>query len=351
MSVLIALLVFGLIVLIHEFGHFIFAKKSGIAVLEFSVGMGPRLVSFVKGETRYSIKCLPFGGSCIMMGEDAKETDPRAFNNKPVWARISVVFAGPLFNFLLAFVLAVVIVHFVGYDSAQLLGVEEGYPAAEQGLQAGDIITKLDHTPVVIYRDLTMFMMNRTSEPISVQYERRLEDGTVEKRTAVITPRISEETGTYMLGILTNGGRVPTDNILQTVKYGAYEVVYWIKAVIKSIGMMFGGQVSRNDVAGPIRMVAIVDETVDASISYGVSVMLLSLANLCVLLSANLGVMNLLPIPALDGGRLVFLLLEAVRGKPIDQEKEGMVHLVGMALLMFLMVFVLFNDISNVFFH
>ncbi len=351
MSILIAVLVFGLIVLIHEFGHFIVAKRCGVSVLEFSVGMGPRLFSFVKGETRYSLKLLPFGGSCMMLGEDASDPDPRAFGNKPVWARIGVIFAGPFFNFILAFVLAVVIVQFAGYDSPRLVGVQEGFSAQEEGMQAGDVITRLNNTPVVIYRDVTMFMMNRGGDPIRVEFLRPQEDGSSRKMTAVITPRYSEETGAYMLGILTSGARVPTGNFLDTLKYGAYEVVYWIKAVIKSLGMLFGGQVSRTDVAGPIRMVAIVDETVDESIAYGIGTMLLSLANLCVLLSANLGVMNLLPIPALDGGRLVFLLLEAVRGKPIDQEKEGLVHLVGMALLMCLMVFVLFNDISNVFFH
>ncbi len=350
MSTLIAILVFGLIILIHEFGHFIVAKKNGIGVVEFSIGMGPRLLSTVKGETRYSLKIFPFGGSCMMLGEDEADSDPRAFNNKPVWARIAVVAAGPVFNFLLAFVLATVIVHAVGYDSAELVGVQDGFSAQEQGMQAGDVITKLDHTPIVIYRDLTMFMMTHTSEPIQVEYRRPVENGW-ETRHAVLTPKISPETGTYMLGIITNDYRVPTKNFLQTMKYGAYEVVYWIKAVIKSIGMMFGGQVHSEDLAGPIRMVVMVDETVDESIAYGIQTMLLSVANLCVLFSANLGVMNLLPIPALDGGRLAFMLVEAVRGKPIDREKEGLVHLIGMALLMCLMIFVLFNDISNVFFH
>ncbi len=351
MSIIIAILIFGLIILIHEFGHFIVAKKNGIAVMEFSIGMGPRLLTTVKGETRYSLKLLPFGGSCMMLGEDSSDPDPRAFNNKSVWARIAVVVAGPVFNFLLAFVLAVVIVQFAGYDPPELTGVQEGFSAQEQGMQAGDVITKLDHTPIVVYRDLTMFMMTHGSEPIQVEYRRTLEDGSVEKRTAVITPKWSEESGTYMLGIISRGYRVPTGSFFKSVKYGAYEVVYWIRAVIKSIGMLFRGLVGAEDLAGPIRMVAMVDETVDESISYGILTMLLSVANLCVLFSANLGVMNLLPIPALDGGRLMFLLIEAVRGKPVNPEKEGMVHLVGMALLMVLMIFVLFNDISNVFFH
>lgn len=351
MSIIVAILVFGLIVLIHEFGHFIVAKKCGIGVLEFSIGMGPRICSFVKGETRYSIKALPFGGSCMMLGEDENETDPKAFNNKPVWSRIAVVAAGPFFNFLLALVLGIIIVRAAGYDAPRLIDVQEGFPAQEQGMQAGDIITKLNREPVVVYRDITLYMLTHPTDTVQVEYLRPSEDGqTMEKRTAVITPKYSEETGTYMLGIMVSRYYQQVEGIGETLKYGAYEVVYCMKMVVKSIGMMLRGQVGMDDMAGPVRMVSIIDETVEETIPYGIETMVLTLMNLCMLLSANLGVMNLLPIPALDGGRLVFLLIEAVRGKPIDKEKEGMVHMAGMAVLMCLMVLVLFNDISILFF-
>lgn len=351
MSIIVAILVFGLIVLIHEFGHFIVAKKCGIGVLEFSIGMGPRICSFVRGETRYSIKALPFGGSCMMLGEDENETDPKAFNNKPVWSRIAVVAAGPFFNFLLALVLGIIIVRAAGYDTPRLIDVQEGFPAQEQGMQAGDIITKLNREPVVVYRDITLYMLTHPTDTVQVEYLRPSEDGqTMEKRTAVITPKYSEETGTYMLGIMVSRYYQPVEGIGETLKYGAYEVVYCMKMVVKSIGMMFRGQVGMDDMAGPVRMVSIIDETVEETIPYGIGTMVLTLMNLCMLLSANLGVMNLLPIPALDGGRLVFLLIEAVRGKPIDKEKEGMVHMAGMAVLMCLMVLILFNDISILFF-
>ncbi len=346
MSLILAILVFGLIVLIHEFGHFIMAKSCGIGVVEFSIGMGPRLVSFVKGETRYSIKALPFGGSCMMVGEDDNESEPKACNKNSVWARIAVIAAGPVFNFILAFVFALVIVSWVGYDSPQLIGVEEGFPAQEQGLQEGDIITRLNREPVVIYRDVTLYMMMHPTDPVEVTYLRPGKDGAPDQTgKAILTPKYSEEYGSYMLGISVSALRRPTESLGETLKYGAYEVVYWIKGAIKSIGMMLQGQVSRNDVAGPVRMVGIINETVDESMTYGWDVTLLNLINMCVLLSANLGIMNLLPIPALDGGRLLFLILEVVRGKPIDKEKEGMVHMAGMALLMCLMILVLFNDI------
>ena len=350
MSILVAILVFGMIILIHEFGHFIVAKKCGIGVLEFSIGMGPRLCSLVKGETRYSIKAFPFGGSCMMLGEDENAEDPRAFNNKPVWSRIAVIAAGPVFNFILAFILAIVIIHAVGYDSPRLVGVLDGLPAQEQGMQAGDVITRLNREPVVVYRDVTLYMYLHPSEPVDVEFKRTLESGETLKHRVRLVPRYSQEHGGYMLGIQTSGYREPVKGIGETLKYSAYEVVYWVKTAVKSIAMMVRGQVGAQDMAGPVRMVSIIDETVEETKQYGWETMLLSLSNLCVLLSANLGVMNLLPIPALDGGRLVFLVVEALRGKPVDKEKEGMVHIAGMVLLMGLMVFVLFNDIVMLFF-
>ena len=286
-----------------------------------------------------------------MLGEDEDDKDPKAFVNKPVWARIAVVAAGPIFNFILAFVLGIVIVCRVGYDAPELVDVQEGFPAQEQGMQAGDIITRLNGEPVVVYRDITLYRLLHPTETVNVEYVRPSGDGkTMEKRTAVITPKYSEESGSYMLGIVVSGYYRPANGVGEILKYGAYEGVYCIKTALKSLAMMFRGQVGMDDMAGPVRMVSIIDDTVKETIPYGIETMILTLMNLCVLLSANLGVMNLLPIPALDGGRLVFLIIEAVRGKPIDKEKEGMVHMAGMAVLMGLMILVLFNDISILFF-
>lgn len=351
MSIIVAVLVFGLIILIHEFGHFIVAKKCGIGVIEFSIGMGPRLCSFTKGETRYSIKCLPFGGSCMMMGEDENDSDPRAFNNKPVWSRIAVIAAGPVFNFILAFLLALVIVSYVGYDAPVLSGVMEGFPAEEQGLQAGDVLTKVNGRKITIYRDLQMYLFMNPGKELDIEYKRPSADGSAPERYAAhIVPKFSEESQSYMMGIETSVYRQKTSSLMETLKYSAYEVEYCIRTTVDSVGMLIRGKVGRNDIAGPVRMVSVIDETVEETRSYGMAVTLLTLANLCLLLSANLGVMNLLPIPALDGGRLVFLVIELLRGKPIDKEKEGMVHMAGMVFLMGLMIFVLFNDISTLFF-
>ena len=154
MKIIIALLIFGIIVFIHELGHFLLAKANGIKVEEFSIGMGPRLFHFQKGETRYSIKLLPLGGSCMMLGEDEASDDERAFDNKSVFARFAVVFAGPFFNFILAFVLAIVLIALVGADAPSVLSVEENSPAAEAGLQTGDIITSYNGYEIGVGREI-----------------------------------------------------------------------------------------------------------------------------------------------------------------------------------------------------
>lgn len=359
LNVIAAIIMFGLIVLIHEFGHFIFAKLNGIYVVEFSIGLGPRLISFKKGGTRYSLKAMPFGGSCLMLNEfesadeagilpegvNREETEGKGFSEQPVWARISVVAAGPAANFLLAFFCALIVVSKVGYMSPVVIGVEEGSPAYEAGLQEGDVITRMAGRRVEDYRDIAMHQIVNPGEPYLLEWE-RTEGEEIRTYTSQMTPVYSESSNGYLVGLYFPG-YVPTKNLGETLKYSVYNVKYQIAATIKSLGMLFRGQVKADDVSGPVKIVSVVSETVDESRQYGLEVVLLNLLNLSIILSANLGVMNLLPIPALDGGRLFFLIIEALRGKPIDQEKEGMVHAAGMAVLMALMIFVLFLDIKS----
>ena len=349
LSLLAAILVFGLIILFHEFGHFLLAKRGGICVVEFSLGMGPRLLSTVKGGTRYSLKLFPFGGSCMMLGEDEENSDQSAFNNKSVWARISVVAAGPIFNFLLAFLLSMVIVGLTGYQPATVMEVMDGYPAKEAGLLPGDMITEINGRNIHSKDDITLYIQTHAGKTMKVEYKRADGNGGVERRSAVIVPQYSEEDGGYLMGVRFDGVAKPVNGIGQLLVHSAYEVKYWIQYVFDAFYMMFHGEVSLNDLSGPVGIVTTIDDTVDQVIPYGRTVVILTLINFCILLSANLGVMNLLPIPALDGGRLVFLFIEAVRGKPIDKEKEGMVHMAGMMLLMALMVLVLFNDVRKLF--
>jgi len=429
LNILFAVIIFGLLILIHEFGHFLIAKKNGVYVTEFSLGMGPRLFSFVKGETRYALKLLPFGGSCMMLGEDEEvENDPRAFHAKSVWSRIAIVAAGPIFNFILAIILAIVVIGFVGIDKPTVLSVEKGMPMYEAGLREGDIIVKYDGSGIsvgreiyleeivdpvtneeieVVYErdgkrytvDVTPAKVSRhligmsyssqgeavlsavtegsalkkagleagdiiksmdgnaiasgselaayfeenpvTDEPIVIAYER---DGKETKVT--VTPTMTES---YSLGWNYNLYREKV-GAFETIKYSFLDFKYEVKSVFKSLGMLFTGKVTKDDIAGPVGIVDMIGDTYEETKSDGWFYVFMTMANLTVLLSANLGVMNLLPIPALDGGRLVFLFIEAVTRKPVPKDKEAIVHLIGMILLMALMVFILFNDIFRIFF-
>ena len=247
------------------------------------------------------------------------------FNETSVWTRFFVIAAGPVFNFLLAFVCAFFVISYVGYDPAEVYSVVEGYPAAEAGIEPGDVITQINGKNIKIYRDVLAYTSFHQGETLNLEYRRGNE-----LHQAVIEPVYSAENGSYMMGI-SGGVYKKPESVFVTAKYSAYELRYWINLTFKSLGMI----------------VSMIDSTVRESSEYGLMVVLVNLANMCVLLSANLGIMNLLPIPALDGGRLVFIILEALRGRPIDREKEGMIHMAGMAVLMVLMVFILFNDIRN----
>ncbi len=427
MNIIIALLIFGLVVTIHELGHFLLAKKNGITVIEFSIGMGPRLLTTVKGGTRYSLKLLPIGGSC-MMGEDDPEDKEGSFNTKNVWSRISTIFAGPFFNFILAFLISLIVVGNVGYDPAIITNVPEGENAAQAGLQPGDVITEIDGKNVVFSRDIklyTTFTGIDSNNPITIEFERDgkkmttdltpsytkkmmlgfyydpatsqvnelfkdsamadagveagdyitkfngvditgeytlenylnehpLTEGSVEiqykhkddLKTATLTPRMTEF---YDLGFDYNRGYERTD-VFETIRYSFGEVRYWIEMTVKSLGQLVTGKLGADELGGPVRIVSELGNVVDAKDEIGTKYVILNLLNWVILLSANLGVMNLIPLPALDGGRLFFLIIEAVRGKPISREKEGYVHGIGFILLMVLMVFVFFNDIKNIFF-
>ena len=347
MKIILALLIFSLIVLFHEFGHFLLAKRGGIGVTEFSLGMGPRLFSKQIGETRYSVKLLPFGGSCMMVGEDGESNEENSFGSKSVWTRISVVAAGPIFNFILAFFLSLFIVGSIGYDAPDIVAVMDGYPAAEAGMQPGDRIVQMNKTHIHVYREVSLYMQMHQGETVTVTYERN------DQRHAVtLEPKMSEY-GTYLLGFQGSGMRTK-GNIFQTIYYSAYEVKYWISTTLKSLAMMFQGQVSADDISGPVGIVNTIGETYEASKSDGGFYVWLNMLNISILLSANLGVMNLLPIPALDGGRIFFVLVNAViylfSRRSIPAKYEGYVHTAGFLLLIALMVVVAFHDVWKIFF-
>ena len=343
MSIILAIIIFSFIIIFHELGHFLVAKKCDVKVNEFCLGLGPTLLHFTKGETTYSLKLFPFGGACMMEGEDEESKDDRAFHHKPLLQRIAIVAAGPLFNFILAYVLSVFLIGAMGYDVPTIAGVMEGSSAEEEGLAAGDTIIALNHYRVHFYQEISVYSFFHPGETMDVTYER---DG--EEYTCTISPKYNEEAGRNLFGIYGNTMR-ERGNIFETIKYSVYEVKYWIEVTMDSLKMLVTGRVSVNELSGPVGIVKNIGDTYDESKSAGTLSVVLTLINYSIMLTANLGIMNLLPLPALDGGRLVFLIIEAVRKKRVDPDKEGMVHFVGLMLLLALMVLVMFNDIRKLF--
>ena len=363
-----AVLVLGGIVLFHEFGHFLAARLFGVGVVEFSVGFGPRLLSHVskKSGTRYSLKLFPLGGSCAMMGElEDEETEAGeerlentgaagkdtagellggSFLEQSPIARFCIIAAGPVFNFILAYVLAVVILSWAGYDAPVLVGTTEGQPAQEAGMAAGDVITAIEGRSIHFSRDIQLYNLTGDGSPMEVAYKRYEEaSGRWEERSTVLTP--IEISGQHYFGFQLAGYRQPVESVPRLFLYGVYEVQFWIRSVVDSLKLMAAGRVSGDDIAGPVRIVTIIDETVEQNLSYGFVTVIMNLFNLTVMFSANLGVMNLIPIPALDGGRLLFILIEMIFRRPVNRKIENAMILTGMALLMTFMAVVLWNDI------
>lgn len=344
MGIVIAILLFSAIVIFHELGHFLLAKANGIRVDEFSLGLGPTLVGKEFKGTKFSLKLLPFGGACMMGEDDADDMSEGSFNSKSVWARISVIVAGPLFNLLLAWILCVIMVAWVGYRAPVVGEVSEGYSAEEEGMEAGDIITEIDGKRIHLWNEISLSnLMNSEGKKTEITYLRDTEETTV-----VLEPRALEGDTNKRLGI-TSTAELTRTGVVGSLQYGAYTVKYWIDYTIDCLKMLVSGKVGVKDMSGPVGIVDAVDETYQNSRPAGLKIVVLNLMNFAILLTANLGIMNLLPIPALDGGRLVFLAAEAVRRKRVPPEKEGMVHFAGFALLLVLMAVVMYNDIVKLF--
>ena len=342
MGIVLAIFIFGFIVFFHELGHFILARKNGIDVDEFWIGMGPTLLHKKIGNTDYCLKLLPIGGACMMGEDEVDDLSEGSFNSKSPWRRISVIAAGPVFNFILAFICSIIFIGIVGVDKPIIGSVTEGSQAYEAGIEAGDKIVKIGGKHIFIFRDIFVYEQIHAGEEQEIVY---LRDG--EKHSVVLTPEKTED-GYYIIGITSTG--YEKAGIVDMLKYSVFEVRYWIDSTISGLRMLFTGKVGVSELSGPVGVVSIVDNTYKQTKSGGALLVFANMMRLAILLSANLGVMNLLPIPALDGGRLAFLIVEIIRGKRIPPEKEGYVHLTGMVFLLGLMAFVMFNDVRKIFF-
>lgn len=417
-TVIAFIIIFGALVFFHELGHFIFAKRAGILVREFAIGMGPKILGITRGETIYTLRLLPIGGYVRMAGEDldtiqiqpghrvgillnkdglaekvvmnqktmypeillleveeadldkelyikgydeeekfvrievardavieenGKETIlapyDRQFDSKSVGHRFLTILAGPMFNFILAFFIftALGLMQGIPTNEPIVTEVTEESPASEAGMQNGDLVKEIDGESVATWDELVNTVQKNAGNPLAFEVER---DG--EPLEFTITPEVSEESP-EKVGVIGVLYRSPLEkDFLGSFVYGAEQTVFWFKEIFRLLGMLVTGQFTIDALSGPVGIYKTTEEVA----KYGV----FTLMSWAGMLSINLGIMNLLPLPALDGGRLMFFILEALRGKPVDRQKEGMVHFVGIMLLMLLMIVVTWNDIQRFFF-
>lgn len=336
LSIVGALLVLTVLVFVHELGHFYAGKKLGFRIDEFAIGMGPVVCSKEKNGTRFAIRALPIGGLCAFHGEDEGVSDPECFNAQPVWKRMIVVLAGPFMNILLAVVLAVIILMTYGEYMPMINDfTAENTPAEAAGIQVGDIITEIDGKSITYYAECTDYIRQADHAGIEVTVRRGSSDVTLTARD-IYDP----ESGSNRLGIYISPERLRY-GLLEAATNSVRYTCYIVKEMFKVLGGLFTGSVTSDDVAGPVGTISIIGQAVRA----GFEVVL----RLGVLISINLGIMNILPIPALDGGRFLFMVIEAVRGKPIPPEKEGMIHMAGLVLLFSLMILLTVMDVRKLF--
>lgn len=328
-TVISTVVVFLIIIMVHEFGHFIAAKSLGVTVHEFAVGFGPTIWKKRKKETLYSVRLLPIGGFCKMEGEDEDSESTGALNNKPVWKRLIIISAGALVNIFIGVIVFFLIFTQVPQQPTLCIAeVTEGSPA-QTVLQPGDCIRAINGRQVRYYKDFKFILSNEATESITLEVER---DGATQQ--FLITPQYNAETQTYLLGVTLASKSL---TFFEKLQYCFYETFFVIRLVIYSLLMLLTGKVPISEMSGPVGASSVIGTAAKTN--------RLSLFNIFAVLSVNVGIFNLIPFPALDGGRLFFLLVELIRRKPIPAEKEGYVHFVGLIILFGLMIFITYSDI------
>ncbi|MBR6767461.1 MAG: site-2 protease family protein [Clostridia bacterium] len=342
--ILLAIFMLGIIVTAHEFGHYIVGRMCGIGVVEFAIGMGPKLFSWERKGIKYSLRAIPIGGFCSFVGEDEQNDNPAAMNNQPVWKRFLTVFAGAFMNFVLAFVVCAIMLDcfFLAETYPIVDQVAPGTPAAEAGLQEDDRILSINGVELTEDTEgvnLLLETMRGTdlTKPVSLSI---LRDGSTTVYPIQAEEIVNEATGetSWQLGIVFKSR---TFNFFESIKKAGSYMIETSSLMLDSIkNLIFKGE-GLEDTAGAVGIIALVSQRARDGLYMVLWLMFI--------ISLNLGIMNLLPLPALDGGRLIFLIVEAIRGKPVPPEKEGIVHGIGLALLFVLMIVLVFKDVIQLF--
>lgn len=327
--IIYAVLIFCLLIFVHELGHFVTAKAVGIKVNEFALGMGPVLLHFKKGETEYSLRAFPIGGFCKMEGEDEDSDDASAFNNKPLPAKALVVVAGSAMNLFLAILLTAIVILSVGIPNTTIDTLSPDLPAVKAGLLPGDKIVQIDEKTIKNWDDVTGNIEKSKGSSLDVVVDR---DG---QKLSFTVDTIKSEDGRWIIGITSEREKNPGKALF----YATRNVFDVGKEMFVFIGRMFAGEESTKNLTGPVGIVYMVGET--AKMGF------LTVAQFTAFISLNLAIVNMLPFPALDGGRLLFMIIRIFTGKAISDETEGKIHFVGLMLLFGLMIYITFQDIIN----
>lgn len=338
LTILGAILIFSVIIFVHELGHFLAARAVGVNVLEFAIGMGPAVIKKQGKNTLYSVRAIPMGGFCKLEGEDEDTGSDGDFSTKKPLPKIFVLAAGAFMNVLLGFIIITSLtltsaVQSGGLPSTVVKSVNQQASAAEF-LQAGDRIVEVNGQRVHIKRDISFALSDAGESECTLAYVRDNE-----KRYASFVPMKTElEDGSFQYLIGFDIAPAPI-TVLGVLREGFFQTVWMVKLVFVSLGMLLGGEVGVDQMSGPVGVVSAMNSVAQSG--------LLNFLFFAAFLTVNIGIMNLLPLPALDGGRIVFALFELVFRKPVPAEKEGLVHAIGFALLIALMVFVTWNDIMR----
>ncbi|MGN0720916.1 MAG: RIP metalloprotease RseP [Anaerovoracaceae bacterium] len=338
-TAILAILLFCIMIFPHELGHFIAARRVGVKVNEFAFGMGPAIWKKQGPETLYSIRLFPVGGFCAMEGEDEESNEPRAFGNKKPWQKIVVLAAGSFMNIICAIVIMSLVIGIMGFTTTVVGQVTEDLPAKAAGILEGDKLLKIDDTEIEQWTDVSKALQASGGEEVVVTLER---DKQVE--TVSIVPQLTEGVDAqgnpaqgYVLGVTCKISHNP----FMAVVDGAQSTWNMTKMMFSALGQLFTGKAGVDELSGPVGMINMVSQTTEYGFWY--------YGFLTALICVNLAIINLLPLPALDGGRIIFVIYTMITGKTVSEKVEGAIHMVGMVLLLALMVFVTMNDITRIF--
>lgn len=340
MTILLTVIVLGVLIFVHELGHFLTARAIGIPVYEFALGFGPKLISRQRNGVDYSLRLIPLGGFVRMAGEEPGDNqDPNGYSHRTPLEKIAVSVAGPIMNLFLGLLIFVYSYAFIGLPTATnepVIGrVMESEPAAVAGVLPGDRVLAIDGEPIATWEQITAQMSTKEpSKPIVLTLQRQSETINLE-----MVPKPNASTGNPAIGVM---GQVVYEKqgIIKSISFGFQQTFFLTGAMLSGLWTVISGGASAGDLAGPVGITMMVGE----ASQYGA----IFLMSFIAFLSINLGILNLLPIPALDGARVVFALAELLRRKPIDPEKEGFIHWLGFMFLMLIIVFVTYNDILRI---